>query len=377
MEHLQRSGLLLNHGILGSQLWGSFARNQWVNWPSNGTPHSEVWGNNTNGSFTRFYVPTAAGAEYQPTNNFVDNVINPGSSPMSQPINTSTQLAESYVCANPELYDDIEEYCDNIGYMIIPVINDTTSTNSDIEVQSRWNRNYSIYKLLKSDTTAYSETLAALDSFVVANDSTEIGLLYKAEKSVANMLNKKVGDLEDEISFCESISTTTVMGSILKTSFYYALLLQNEQRVPTTSETEILDSIARSCPLIYGQGVSVARALISAFDSIYTDRINLCEIPVESTFRIEDSQSQNSSNGINLNVELYPNPSKGILTLEASSETLGTLIGLDLTGRKIFNNCQVWFGKTEINISEIPNGAYVFRFNSINNSKQWKIVISR
>ncbi|MBX7183104.1 MAG: T9SS type A sorting domain-containing protein [Bacteroidia bacterium] len=373
MENIQRSGLFLNYGVLGPVNWGLFGWNQWVNWPSNGTPHSETWGQGTQGNLTTFYVPTTAAAEYQPTNNLYSF---PAISAMNQPVNASSALAEGYVCVSPELYDDIEEYCDNIGYMIIPVINDTNSLSNAFDSTARWENHFEVYKLLKADTTEYYMSDTTLTAFVERNDTTDIGLLYKSEKAVSTMWNEKGSDLDDEIAELVSLSPTRPAAQSMKTALLAALTLHAEDRNPDSTETAELETLAVLCPYEYGSSVHTARAILSLYDTTFVIRLNPCEIPVEPELRKKDP-NQGGLNKNNLTIGLYPNPSDGVLNFDVSSENIGTLAGYDITGRQIYSQTKTWAGKSEFRIKDLPTGIYLFKYVGQNISKQWKIVVSR
>jgi hypothetical protein len=295
---------------------------------------------------------------------------------MNQPANTATLLSEAYTCANPELYNDIEEYCDNIGYLILPLIDDTTTLTSAFDSTARWENKYQIYKLLKSDTIKYYLSDTTLTAFVNLHDTTEIGLLHKSEIAVATMWNKKSSDLDDEIADLSSLSPSCVASQTMKTVLLTALTLHAEDRKPNNTETAELENLAAQCPYEYGSGVHSTRALLSRYDTTFVNRLNPCEIPVEPELRKSENEIS-SENTSATGIALFPNPTTGAMQLNIGEAMYGMLSVSDISGRIVYLQNKTWEVSNSINLSHLNNGVYLFDFKSQLITKKWKIVVSK
>ena len=90
----------------------------------------------------------------------------------------------------------------------------------------------------------------------------------------------------------------------------------------TSIQRSTLETIAAACPQEYGPGVYVARAMLSAQDTVIYTAINDCEkAPVTPSARLAAPEQDEEEGDIN-SFNLYPNPNSGTFTVNVDiSET--------------------------------------------------------
>jgi len=59
-----------------------------------------------------------------------------------------------------------------------------------------------------------------------------------------------------------------------------------------------------------------------------------------------------------IQLSLYPNPASDVLTLTSNIAGWGKMQIVDLTGRVVFQNNQLFSANQEVNIAELPHGMY-------------------
>ncbi len=79
-------------------------------------------------------------------------------------------------------------------------------------------------------------------------------------------------------------------------------------------------------------------------------------------------------NLISNKIKLYPNPTKNRLNINAGTENIKSVLIYNLTGELILKT-KVNKNKTSLNISNLANGVYLVKINTVNGTKTEKIII--
>ena len=114
------------------------------------------------------------------------------------------------------------------------------------------------------------------------------------------------------------------LNSIIKAVFPDSTFAADSTRKAdyTITQLSTLETIAAACPLEYGLGVYVARAMLSSRDTVIYTALNDCEkAPVTPSERLAAPEQDEEEGDIN-SFNLYPNPNSGTFTVNVDiSET--------------------------------------------------------
>ena len=78
----------------------------------------------------------------------------------------------------------------------------------------------------------------------------------------------------------------------------------------------------------------------------------------------------------NSNISLYPNPTKGIVTLDVIGSTYSYEV-MDITGKVILNNTTAVSSRTTVDMTNFPAGVYFVKVNTASGSYMQKVVLSK
>jgi len=138
----------------------------------------------------------------------------------------------------------------------------------------------------------------------------------------------------------------------------------------TSTQRSTLETIAAACPQEYGPGVYVARAMLSAQDTVIYTAINDCEkAPVTPSARFaapEQDEEEDTTDSFNL----YPNPNTGMFTMELGlmEEEQAELFVFSVSGQKVASK-RLTDGENRMNLS-VANGLYLY-IVTVNGQPKW------
>ena len=96
-----------------------------------------------------------------------------------------------------------------------------------------------------------------------------------------------------------------------------------------------------------------------------------------SPFAVFDESTSTGINTVNaLKLEVYPNPATNVFFVTYDSPQQASIELLDLRGRVIERNVTNGSNRTEINISDLPNGMYMLRIVSDNATTTKQVIKS-
>jgi len=292
---------------------------------------------------------------------------------------------------------------EEIAELLVKALTDTV-TQPTYHGERRWASLSSVYELL-----AHNDTVRGADSLLIAfHDScrtANIGKLLRAGEVAAwPMVMGPVGKLIPMPDFMlnyyldtlgnmtpsgtpeETLrdvlvielekhkDTTTVVDSIQLgiTDMLAHLFPDSTFAIPrmkkgySSGQIATLTAIAEECPSEHGTAVYMARAMLSALDTIPYTYWHECEEvqlpPSERRGEGEEQDTLASEDGRGFTV--YPNPANATLTVQgtlAKNET-ATFELHTVTGSKVkeilFQNV-----KTEVDVSDLPSGLYFYRIH--------------
>jgi len=137
----------------------------------------------------------------------------------------------------------------------------------------------------------------------------------------------------------------------------------------SSTQLSTLETIAAACPQEYGPGVYVARAMLSAQDTVIYSAINDCEkAPVTPSARRAQEDDNDEPNNSHFN--LYPNPNTGAFTvvigLEETSEV--EMIVWNIAGQRVRQQ-PLNVGTNTVN-ADLASGLYLYAV-TINGETRW------
>ncbi|MFT6210743.1 MAG: hypothetical protein ACJATE_001369 [Bacteroidia bacterium] len=138
----------------------------------------------------------------------------------------------------------------------------------------------------------------------------------------------------------------------------------------TSTQRSTLETIAAACPQEYGPGVYVARAMLSAQDTVIYTAINDCEkAPVTPSARFAAPEQDEEEDSIN-SFNLYPNPNSGLFTVDIGlgDEEQAELHVWNISGQLVAQQ-GLSNGQSSIGL-DVSNGLYLYVV-TVNGERRW------
>ena len=137
----------------------------------------------------------------------------------------------------------------------------------------------------------------------------------------------------------------------------------------SSTQLSTLETIAAACPQEYGPGVYVARAMLSAQDTVIYTAINDCEkapVTPSGRFAAPEQDDEDKTDVFNL----YPNPNSGEFTVVIGAEETSEveMIVWNIAGQKVSRK-RLSVGVNMLNLG-VANGLYLYRV-AINGETRW------
>lgn len=79
-----------------------------------------------------------------------------------------------------------------------------------------------------------------------------------------------------------------------------------------------------------------------------------------------------TENNLDTNIQIYPNPTEGIVNIEDISNTEYTIVIYNTKGQKQLSKSAI--GKSNIDISDLPRGIYIMNINNGASNKNCKLI---
>jgi len=212
-----------------------------------------------------------------------------------------------------------------------------------------------VYAQMITDKSTFMQD-AGFSSFITGSDNNSVGLLYYADRC---LVRAKADSAE---MFNNSIAITNIADSVHKfvNTQYISYLRYKE-----LSETAVvqLRNIAFLCPFTFGDGVYVARGLLNIADTMQMNYTSVCETSNVLQKRMVNEDIDEDDN---MQIVLYPNPAKNLLTIEytANENYSSNLLFevFDLMGKKLMEKVVNLGENTSVSTESLAQGVYVYKF---------------
>lgn len=301
------NGLVLtNGGLIGPQgFMGNPSDNRWSGDFGNFMSLS-IGG--SDGSLSPFYVRNHPFYDPSVSNSFI-----PPALPVSYSFTTGTPQADTCL---PDIPGDPYHFINPESEYLLRDIAEGKVIYSAFSEENRFLGEVLTYRVLK-DSVALRQNNAVLDSFYLANQTSEIGQLEQARTFIAN------GDLNNAQSINQSILSGDTIVNNLKTC--NTCYFRYKDSVFNHNDILVLSDIAMQCPLEHGAGVYKARAMLNVLEDRLYDYTYACDANQAKSFEKVASQG--------LNVSLYPNPNNGNFLLKYELEESAYMTIYDVKGK--------------------------------------------
>lgn len=212
-----------------------------------------------------------------------------------------------------------------------------------------------VYAQMITDKSTFMQD-AGFSSFITGSDNNSVGLLYYADKYIG----KAKADSAE--MFNDNIAITNIADSVHKfVNTQYISYLRYKELSETTKAQ--LRDIAFLCPFAFGDGVYVARGLLNIADSMQMNYTNICETGSAKT---KSMINEDINEDVNMQIVLYPNPAKDLLTIEYTNteNTTGTLQFeiYDLMGKRLRESIVNPNQNTIVSTDALSQGIYLYKF---------------
>ncbi len=234
-----------------------------------------------------------------------------------------------------------------------------------------WQQKKDLYEEIK-DNNMLLATSTILSDFVIDSELSAIGYLSEVDETVQTLVdtleidtNIVVQTITEAQNFNNNVLPDNAMEENEKTInniYLNTIAIGNFEF--TDSQKEIVSQISHQCPYIGGKYVFIARSILSYWlPNYYFDDKSLCN----STSRQAITQVKTNNEFPSIKAIVYPNPTKGIFTLECNISNYSNVIVLikDLAGKTIItkelNNKNIIH---DFDSSELTNGIYILTVKS-------------
>jgi hypothetical protein len=197
------------------------------------------------------------------------------------------------------------------------------------------------------------------DSLAMADSDIQafVQLMETEPKGISVEVHKLTEEEEYEMarSLNLSIQTLTLMEDIERT-VRVILISFLENGVLTSDEIQLLEIIAPLCPFTHGQGVYIARSLLSTVDP-HISFISDCE--TDPNFRPRTLQIS----APNPQLHVYPNPASDIVYFELKNAEINEPAKVqitDITGKVLLSKTTDVVQFNSVDASGLANGCYSF-----------------
>jgi hypothetical protein len=224
------------------------------------------------------------------------------------------------------------------------------------ESENQYDHQKQAYETLDADP-ALTASEVPLQEFYDSVSVAAMGALMEVDQAI----------LDKDYINASSLNNSVVPSNVMEENqqvfnTLYLAGLSDSNYVYSQNEKDILYGIAEQCPLEGGNAVWQARALIWSIESYPVEFTDACMSSEKRNMSITEEVNSSSVKQIN-NFKLYPNPSKGEMTLEynLNENETGVLSLYDVTGKsleQIVLNSK--FHKVVLNETALEAGVYYY-----------------
>jgi hypothetical protein len=156
-----------------------------------------------------------------------------------------------------------------------------------------------------------------------------------------------------------SIETLTVMEEVERAARNLQLKIFITDTM-TSEDIQQLEEIAFLCPYTHGEGVYIARSLLSVIDPLF-EYVNECEL--DPSFEVRSAQIQQNKTAL----KIYPNPVQDVLNFELlnlDSDQPVLIQVSDISGRIVLSTSVKVEGSNSIHVGKLESGCYLIKVNT-------------
>jgi len=216
-------------------------------------------------------------------------------------------------------------------------------------------------------TAIERDSILQLDSILVDFADTfaltDLGKLDIAGRQLKlNMVKSSAGKLAADVASVSPLDTIAHLWKELLSMAYGKWADDDSTTVLTGADSTRLWDIGALCPYTFGPAVYLARTILFSLDSAYFLLGNDCEVPYyfDPSGKREDPEDESDVESEHeLTVRLYPNPTKGLITVQFSKEFEGkyTLHVVGLDGR-VLSIISLTDTTNNIDLQSLSSGLY-------------------
>ncbi len=264
-----------------------------------------------------------------------------------------------HVLTNPPLYTFDCALIPTVGSNgihtreLLQLVSDTTQYPVYQDEQQYHDKKY-VYEQLDSANGYSPDSNMVLKNFYDSAKVATLGQLKEVEKNI------KLGNFGTATSINASLSANNNIEANNKMMNYYYLLRLNDSTYQYTSDdSATMYNIAMQCPSEAGDGVWLARVLLSYISNYWVDFEEQCEDQGKHLIH----HNIPTKNILNSDFKLYPNPNDGTMTLEYKIIELGiaNFRIYDISGRVVEEQVLNSENKSIIiNAGELSAGVYYY-----------------
>jgi hypothetical protein len=218
------------------------------------------------------------------------------------------------------------------------------------------------------DHDKYMDTLSAISTAIVPEEAWRDVLVIAYEKQ------------QDTATVVDSLlyNVISVLDSIFPDSTFSVPMIK--ERAWSASQRSALEDIAAQCPYEYGPAVSMARSMLSQYDTIPYYGVNTCEQwwgpPSERRDGGDDHRPQ-VTDVDEMSFNLYPNPNTGEFTVAVGMDEMdrAEMTVWSITGQQVHTS-KLSAGSNALRLN-VAQGLYLYRV-TVNGEPKWtgKVSIS-
>lgn len=135
-------------------------------------------------------------------------------------------------------------------------------------------------------------------------------------------------ELENMLTLLNSINCSSGLAGVWSQIYsQYVKFLRNEGKVDSTDHS-LLQQYSSLCSDVYGKPVHLARSITATFDTTYYDYYDDCIYGMEP--RIVRMTAEKDPK-----IVVFPNPTTGLLQISLPDNYIGTLMVMDMSGKKV------------------------------------------
>jgi hypothetical protein len=364
-------------GVIGAQGSTSLTNdNEWNGFTGGSAQYAQTYTENTSNANTGSILFVKPGSPYQPTQNYSNNG-NPYITSAFDGIQVQSSGTPGETCLALRVMGDDNSNTDN-GSNAMRMASDEDTTNADVfealasdttfydvyQNETQYRNKQLVYELINAQSIDASQTL---NNFYEANQNSNYQTLTTINDAFANADYQTAQNINSSLTANNLIEEyqKRVNELLIKYINYQsqpvdvnAAPFTNKEPVFTATELAELSVIANSCFDKYGSVITQARVLMNNVSNTIIEFEENCK----PEFNQRKAQINNTINS-NLNIKLYPNPSKGLMELDydLGNNPSAKLNLYDVTGKLISSyKLDSNKGILQMNEQNLNNGVYFY-----------------